>query len=133
VSLHQCPVSALWWPGGAVRTFGEGAGVAVHLQGVEGADLQLGVGVEELLQDGLEGQQQLLLLLLSGGRLLPLLLRRRAQLLGDELEEAGQRGQGSEVSGPFHTVNVSSYLVTRMLTKPLSACSLGETLSLIHL
>ncbi|TNN42348.1 hypothetical protein EYF80_047489 [Liparis tanakae] len=121
----------------------EGAGVAVHLQGVEGADLQLGVAVEELLQDGLEGQQQLLLQRLAGGWLLA--GRRRAQLLGDELEEAGRRsggrGQQAEVRGQQAEVSRQrsereaggSYLVTRMLTKPLSACSWGATLSLIHL
>lgn len=73
-------------------TFGEGVGVAVHLQGVQGADLQLGVVVQELLHDGLEGQQQLLLLLqllFGGGRQL-LVIVRHAQLLGDVLEETGR-------------------------------------------
>lgn len=74
-----------------VRTFREGAGIAVHLQGIQGADLQLGVVVQELLHDGLEGQQQLFLLLqllLGGGRQL-LVTFRHAQLLGDVLEETG--------------------------------------------
>lgn len=77
-------------------TFGEGAGVAVHLQGVQGADLQLGVVVQELLHDGLEGQQQLLLLLqlLLGGRRQHLLALRHAQLLGDVLEETVEEGAG---------------------------------------
>lgn len=81
-------------------TFREGAGVAVHLQGVQGADLQLGMVVQELLHDGLEGQQQLFLLLellFGGGRQLLVALR-HAQLLGDELEETGRR---SEDSGPL--------------------------------
>lgn len=81
-------------------TFGEGAGVAVHLQGVQGADLQLGVVVQELLHDGLEGQQQLLLLLqlLFGGRRQLLLALRHAQLLGDVLEETGW-GRGKDTGG----------------------------------
>lgn len=78
-------------------TFGEVAGVAVHLQGVQGADLQLGVVVQELLQDGLAGQQQLLLLLqllLRGGRELVLVLV-GVDLMGDVLQEAG--GEGKEM------------------------------------
>lgn len=73
------------------RTFREAAGVAVHLQRVEGADLQLSVVVQELLHDGFEGQQQLLLLLqllLGGGCQLVVALH-HAQLLGDVLEETG--------------------------------------------
>lgn len=74
-------------------TFREPAGVAVHLQGVEGADLQLGMVVQELLHDGLEGQQQLFLLLqmLFGGGCQLLVALYHAQLLGDVLEETGNR------------------------------------------
>lgn len=74
----------------------------MHLQGVQGADLQLGVVVQELLHDGLEGQQQLLLLLqlLLGGRRQLLLALRNAQLLGDVLQETGWGGVGAQgVSG----------------------------------
>lgn len=74
-------------------TFREGSGIAVHLQGVHGADLQFSVVVQELLHDGLEGQQQLFLLLqllFGGGRQL-LIIVRHAQLLGDVLEEAVKR------------------------------------------
>lgn len=73
-------------------TFREGIGVAVHLQGVQGADLQLGVVVQELLHDGFEGQQQLFLLLqllFGGGRQLLIVLH-HAQLLRDVLEETGE-------------------------------------------
>lgn len=80
--------------GWSERTFGEAVGVAVHLQGVEGADLQLGVVVQELLHDGFEGQQQRLLLLqllLGGGRQLLVALG-HAQLLGNVLQEAEVRG-----------------------------------------
>lgn len=74
-------------------TFGEAAGVAVHLQGVQGPHLQLGVVVEELLHDGLEGQQQhlLLLQLLLGGRRQLVVALCDAQLQGDVLEEAARR------------------------------------------
>lgn len=70
-------------------TFGEAAGTAVHLQSVEGADLQLGVVMQELLHDGFEGQQQLLLLLqqLFGGSCQLIVTLRHAQLLGDVLQE----------------------------------------------
>lgn len=54
-----------------VLTFGESLGVAVDLQGVQGADLQVDVVVQELLHHRLEGQQQLFLLvqlLLAGCR-----------------------------------------------------------------
>lgn len=63
----------------------------MHLQGVQGADLQLGVVVQELLHDGFEGQQQLFLLLqllFGGGRQL-LIVVRHAQLLSNVLEETG--------------------------------------------
>lgn len=73
----------------------------MHLQGVQGADLQLGVVVQELLHDGLEGQQQLFLLLqllFGGGRQLLVALR-HAQLQGDVLEETGKR---SEDNGQLH-------------------------------
>lgn len=70
----------------------------MHLQGVECADLQLGMVVQELLHDRFEGQQQLFLLLQllfrGGGQLLVAL--HNAQLLGDVLEETGI---GSEDSG----------------------------------
>lgn len=76
------------------RTFGEGAGVAVHLKRVQGADLKVRVVVQKLLHDWLEGQQQLLLLLqlfFGGGRQLVLRIR-HAHLMGDVLEET-ERGQ----------------------------------------
>ena len=63
----------------------------MDLQGVQGADLQLGVVVEELLHDGLEGQQQRLLLLqllLGGRRQLVVVALGDAQLQGDVLKEA---------------------------------------------
>lgn len=53
-----------------VRTFGETLCVAVDLQGVHGADLQVDVIVQELLHHRLERQQELLLLiqlLFTGG------------------------------------------------------------------
>lgn len=67
----------------------------MHLQGVQGADLQLGMVVQELLHDGLEGQQQLLLLLqlLFGGGCQLLVTLHHAQLLGDVLEETGKRAE----------------------------------------
>lgn len=40
----------------AFCTFWESVGIAVHLQGVKGADLQVGVIVKELLHDWLEGE-----------------------------------------------------------------------------
>lgn len=73
----------------------------MHLQGVQGADLQLGMVVQELLHDGLEGQQQLFLLLqlLFGGGGQLIITLHLAQLLGDVLEEAGER---SEDNGHLH-------------------------------
>lgn len=67
----------------------------MHLQGVEGADLQLGMVVQELLHDGLEGQQQLFLLFqhLFRGRCQLLITLCLAQLLGDVLEETGKRSE----------------------------------------
>ena len=78
----------------------------MDLQGVQGPHLQLGVVVEELLHDGLEGQQQqpllLQLLLARGGQLVVAL--RDAQLQGDVLEEAGEEAEssvGSNFASPF--------------------------------
>lgn len=45
-----------------MHTFGETLGIAVDLQGVHCADLQVDVIVEELLHHRLESQQQVLLL-----------------------------------------------------------------------
>ena len=77
------------------RTFRESFSIGVDLQGIQSADLQVHVVVQELLQDGLAGQQQLLLLLqlLLGGR--GLVLLHHAQLLGDELQEAGWAREGA--------------------------------------
>lgn len=64
----------------------------MHLQSVEGADLQLSVVVQELLHDGLEGQQQILLLLqlLFGGGRQRVVTLRHAQLLVDVLQETAK-------------------------------------------
>lgn len=37
-------------------TFWESVGITVHLQGIQGTDLQVSVIVEEFLQDWLEGE-----------------------------------------------------------------------------
>lgn len=73
----------------------------MHLQGIECADLQLGMVMQELLHDRFEGQQQLFLLLqllFGGGRQLLVALR-HTQLLGDVLEETGV---GSEDNDQLH-------------------------------
>lgn len=68
----------------------------MHLQGVHGADLQVDAVVEELLHDGLEGEQQLLLLvlLLLAGRRQLLLVVVRVDLVGDVLQETEGRRRG---------------------------------------
>ena len=64
----------------------------MDLQGIQSADLQIHMVVQELLHHGLEGEQQLLLLvqlfLGGGGELLVPL--GHAHLVGDVLQEAGR-------------------------------------------
>lgn len=80
-----------------VGTFGEGLGVAVDLQGVQGAHLQVDVVMQELLHHRLERQQQLFLLLqlLLAGRRELLLVVIWVDLIRNVLQETDRRQPAS--------------------------------------
>lgn len=105
------------------HTFGKGAGVAVHLKCVEGADLKVCVVVQELLHDWLKGQKQLLLLLqlfFGGGRQLVLNIR-YTHLMRDILKET-EKDKSVDVTRFISDITNPALLLRKAkLTTPMAS------------